>query len=69
MQALVAALVGVLGGTGGKVGWDKWRRNGKSGDADRIVAAICSEGRETRRIMLEQTKAISDLRVEVARQK
>jgi hypothetical protein len=69
LQALMAAALGIMGGGGAKVGWDKWRRGGKGGDADRIVEAIREEAKETRVTLGRLSGAINDLRVEVARSK
>ena len=57
-QLFGLALAALLG-TGGKVGWDKWRRNGNgSADADRIVAAIDRHNEDEERGRREIVSAI-----------
>jgi len=68
LAQVLALLVALAGGGFGVKGWEKWRRNGHAGrDAQKIIEAIREEGRESRVVMRECAKEISDLRVEVAK--
>ena len=69
---LLAYAIAVLLGFGGKSGVDRLRnrRNGTNGisrDAGYLAGVIREEGKHTRGIMSDCAKAITDLRIEVAK--